>query len=295
MFNSPRFEHALPWLLRAAWIGVLVVGGGAVDGATADRSAGVQNLSQYGGLALWLVGVAAMAVLAPISLTAVRVTVPLTIPAAMIVWVAGATAIDAVMFLCLAILSTALAFSGEIGRSFVQASAYGDEDRYPLRPPAGYALAAGIAWIIMTAALFSGPLLIATHNWFAGVPIILLAIAAVVRLAPRWHRLARRWFVMMPTGIVVHDHLVLAETLMLPHQEVATMRLAPADTEAADMTGPAAGHAIEIVTVESVTAIFAATPARPSGGAIHLTACLVAPTRPGRVLAAAAEHHIQVG
>ena len=69
----------------------------------------------------------------------------------------------------------------------------------------------------------------------------------------------------------------------------------PATTEAADLTGPASGHAIEVLTHESVTAILAATPAAPRGTVIHLTGCLVSPTRPGRMLAAARERNLPVG
>jgi hypothetical protein len=95
--------------------------------------------------------------------------------------------------------------------------------------------------------------------------------------------------------LVIHDHLVLAETLMLRRAEIGRLHLAPAGTEAADLTGPAAGHAIEILTTESVTAIRAATPAKPTGTAIHLTACLVSPTRPGAALAAAGARRLPVG
>ena len=103
---------------------------------------------------------------------------------------------------------------------------------------------------------------------------------------PRWHRLSRRWLVVVPVGLVVHDPLVLGETLMLRRNEIGSVALARASTEAADLTGPAGGHAVEISTTQPVTAIFASTPSEPGGRAIHLTACLVAPTRPGRAIAA---------
>ncbi len=99
----------------------------------------------------------------------------------------------------------------------------------------------------------------------------------------------------VPIGLVIHDQLVLAETVMLRRQEIAGMRLAASDTQAADLTGPAAGHALEITTVEPVTAIFAATPKQPRGNAIHLTACLVSPTRPGLALTAAARRRLPIG
>jgi hypothetical protein len=82
---------------------------------------------------------------------------------------------------------------------------------------------------------------------------------------------------------------------MIRRNELSGVRLATADTEALDLTGPASGHAIEISTVEPVTAILAATPKYPRGTAVHFSACLVCPTRPGQVLADAAERRIRVG
>jgi hypothetical protein len=101
--------------------------------------------------------------------------------------------------------------------------------------------------------------------------------------------------VLGPIGVEIHDPLVLAETVMLRRQELAGIRLAPADTEAADLTGPATGHAVEISTHESTTVIHAATPKTPRGTAIHLRSCLVAPSRPGRALRAAAAKRLPVG
>jgi len=72
-------------------------------------------------------------------------------------------------------------------------------------------------------------------------------------------------------------------------------RLALVDTAAADLTGPAAGHAIEITMHEMVQVLFAATKARSKGTAIHAQAVLVAPSRPGRALRALAERKILTG
>jgi hypothetical protein len=101
--------------------------------------------------------------------------------------------------------------------------------------------------------------------------------------------------VLVPTGVVVHDQLVLGETLMIRRNELAALRLAPAGTEALDLTGPAAGHAVEIVTRDSTTAILAATPKTPRGRVVHFTACLVSPSRPGQLLGAARERRLPVG
>ena len=63
-------------------------------------------------------------------------------------------------------------------------------------------------------------------------------------------------------------------------------------------TGPgalaASGYAIEIATTESVTAVFAFTPAEPNGKAIHLRSFLIAPSRPGLALRSAAARGLPV-
>ena len=98
----------------------------------------------------------------------------------------------------------------------------------------------------------------------------------------------------VPAGVVVHDPLVLADTFPLRSGQVASIRLAPADTEAADLTGPASGYAVEVSTTESVTTVFAFTPAEPNGKAIHLRAFLIAPSRPGSALRSARERGLPV-
>jgi len=288
-------DRLVPWLLRLAWIAVLVAGGAAIDGATADRSDTIGTVARYTGFAGWVTGVAAMAVPAVVSLTATRIVVPLAVPIAVVSLVAGADRLDGVLFLVSSLLATVIVFSAEIGRTFVQASAYGEEDRNLLRPPAAYATASVVTWAIWAVLLISAPLLLADGRWIIGAPAAIGAIVLGLFGWPRWHRLSARWFLIVPVGLVVHDSLVLGETLMLRRQELAAVRLAPADTQAADLTGPAVGHAIEISTLEPVTVHLAATPKAPRGNVIHMRAGLVAPSRPGRALSAAAERRLPVG
>ena len=285
----------MPWVLRLVWIAVLVTGGAAIDDATASSTDTFASVVRYAALAGWFAGVCAMALPAVVSLTAVRLIVPVAVPVAGVTLVAGADAATGSTLLAVALLAVVVAYSALLGRAFVQASAYGEEDRHLLRPPAAYALAAGISWVLWAALAIAGVLLLADRRWILGVVVGLAAVGIGVLGWPRWHRLSRRWFVIVPIGVVIHDQLVLAETVMLRRQEIAGIRLAPAGTEAADLTGPAAGHAVEVSTHEATTVIFAATPKQPRGTAIHLRACLVAPSRPGEALQAALRRRLPVG
>jgi hypothetical protein len=282
-----RLARTTPWVARLAWIAVAVIGGTAVESAVEDRSSAVAWTAAIGGWGLWAVGALGLAIAAVRSLTVVRIVVPLALGATIAAGLGGATAIDLVLLGAPAILAAAAVMTAEFGRQYVQASAYGDEERFPLRLPVGAGLAAVVAWLVWAPAAIAGPLLVAAESWVAGALLCVLAVAGVVLLGPRWHRLSMRWFVLVPAGVVVHDPVVLADTFPLRTAQVASIGLAHADTDAADLTGPASGYAVEIATTESVTAVFAFTPSEPNGKAIHLRSFLIAPSRPGRALRSA--------
>jgi hypothetical protein len=282
-------------LLRVAWVVVLVVAVPALDGAFQDRSRTALDVARGAGGAVWLAGVAAMAIPSVVGLTATRAIVPLSVPAAIATGIGGAAVPEAVGFVVAGLAATFIACSAELGRAFVQASAYGDEDRHVLRPPLVYLVACAVTWIVWAAALLAGTLLLADRRWVFGGVCSALAVAGAVWAWPRWHKLSRRWLVLVPTGLVLHDHLVLGETLMIRRDELTGVRLAPAGTEALDLTGPAPGHAVEVSTGAATTAILAATPKTPRGRAIHFTGCLVSPTRPGRFLAESRARRLPVG
>lgn len=282
-----RFAGVTPWVARSAWILVAVIGGSAVESAVDGRSSAVAWTAAIGGWGLWAAGALALAIASVWSLTVVRIVVPMSLITTITAGIGGAPAIDLVLLGGPTVVAAAAVTTAEFGRQWVQASAYGDEERFPLRFPVGAGLAAIISWLVWAPALIAGPLLVAARSWFAGVPLCVLAIAGAVLLGPRWHRLSLRWFVLVPAGVVVHDPVVLADTFPLRTAQVASIGLAPADTQAADLTGPASGYAIEVATTESVTAVFAFTPADPNGTAIHLRSFLIAPSRPGRALRSA--------
>ena len=285
----------LPWMLRVTWIATAAVGWPAVSSAVSDRSDAVEAVAMVGGAVGWVAGVGAMAIPATLSLTATRLIVPLAPVAGLATLVGGSDTAHAVELMVVGTLATLVAMSGELGQLFVQASSYGDEERHPLRPPLGFATIAVVAWMVWAGSLMAGPLLVAARAWIPGVVVTAFAVVGTMALPRRWHQLSRRWLVLVPAGLALHDPVVLGETLMLRRSEIASIRLALVDTDAADLTGPTTGHAIEVGTAVAVTALLAPTRQQPRGRAIHLTAFLASPTRPGRALLAARKRHLPVG
>lgn len=271
------------WLFRLSWAALVLTMGPAVDGALDGRSRPVQIVGTVGAWAIWGIMVAASLVPTTVSLTAVRMITPSAIVAAAVAWGAGASTAAGIVALATACVAALLAFSGEVGEAFAQGSAYGHERRLPLRPPGPYVLILPLAWAPLCAAVIIGPLALAARNWAVGIPVIVVAIPLAVALGRRFHRLSRRWIVLVPAGIVIHDYLVLGETCMVAKNDAVSVGLAPAGTEAANLTGNALGPALELRLREHTTVVLAAPP-RGLTSAIHAKSVLLSPTRPGRAL-----------
>lgn len=283
------------WVARGLWLVVAVLGGSGFGEALASHSRPVQLTGTLLLWAGWAV-VAGMLVLpSALGLTLTRMVAPIGAVAATAAFVHAGASTGTVVALASTILTVLVVFSGEFGQIMVQASAYGDEQRFLLRPPAAFYLPTILSWAVWCAAVIAGPLALAAQGWVVGVVLTALAIAGGWFLVPRFHRLSRRWVVLVPAGFVLHDHVVLAETVMFRAQQIIRARLALADTQAADLTGPAGGHAVELTIGDTDTVVLAATRDKPGGTALHVRAILCAPTRPGRLLQAAGDRRLPVG
>lgn len=273
----------LVWVLRGVWLAQLI--GLAVYGdALADHSRPVQVTATIGLWLGWATVLTALLVPSTVSLTTARLVVPVAPVVAGWALVEGGDAVVGGLAVALGVLATVLALSGEVGEVFVQASAYGDERRVPLRPPGPMLPVVAVAWAVWAAAVLAGPLLLAARAWVPGTLVTALAVALGAVLPQRFHRLSRRWLVVVPAGLVLHDHVVLAETAMFRARQVRSWALAEVGTEAADLTGGALGPALELTLAEPATVVLAATPSHPGGRALHVRSLLVSPTRPGRAL-----------
>lgn len=281
-------------MLRVLWVALAVVMGFAIASAGDEHSKAAAFASATGWWLVVAVVIVALVVPSALGLTLVRVIAPFTVVIAIAALALGASSIVGALAVAVAAVVALVAMSGEVGEAMVQGSAYGKEHRLPLRPPAALLLPLVVSWVVWAAAMLAAVLLLSAEQWLVGIVVTTLAFGLTWLLVTRSHRLSLRWLVLVPAGLVVHDPVVMGETLMVPKGNIAVARLALADTQAADLTGPAAGVALDIAVHEMVLAVFAANRSQPKGKALHVQSFLVAPTRPGRALQALASAGIHV-
>lgn len=283
------------WTLRVLVVALAISMTVAIGNAADVRSSAAAPVATIA----WGLGtialVIALVVPSPLALTLVRMLAPATMAAAVTALLLGGGALWGTVAVVTSVLTSMVALSAEAAEALVQGSAYGREYRLPLRTPAVLLMPMLLIWSVWCTALLSAVLALGAEHWVIGIVLAILAGALGWLLAQRLHHLSRRWLVIVPAGIVVHDAVTLGETLMVQRRNVAVAHLAPADTQAADLTGPAAGHALEIVLRDMELVVLAATVAEPKGKALHVQSILVAPSRPGRALKALADGKIPVG
>jgi hypothetical protein len=288
-------REALVWATRALWLSLPLTLGWAIGDALAGRSSAVRMTAIAGAWTLWAVGLVALLVPTTVSLTVIRMIAPAAPVAAVASLLGGARAVPGGLSLAHSLAAVATVFSADVGQRFVQGSAYGDEARFPLRPPGLYVAGpVPTAWAVLAVCLGAGPLLLAARQWVPGILLSALGIAIAGPLGRRFHRLARRWVVVVPAGVVVHDHVTLAETVLFRRSELSGVRLAPAGTTATDLTARSLGLAVEIDLMTPAAVAVNGT-GRSAPTAATTAALLVAPSRPGRLLDECRRRGLHVG
>ena len=221
----------------------------------------------------WTTVVIAVLVPSPISATAVHAIAPLAVVCALL-------AVDPLSIFG-SVVALIVAHSSVLMDRMVQGGAYGREQRFALRTPLTYMAPAGLAWLILVGTVLGGSLLLAATQWFIGAPLLAVGIFASFNIPQRLHRLSRRWLVVVPAGVVIHDHLVLAETFMNPRNKIAAITVVDSDGESADFTGGVIGPRIAIELREADKIVLSKITAKTLGTteALHVKSYTVAPRR----------------
>jgi hypothetical protein len=285
------------WLLRVAWLVLPLVAGPAA----ADALHGWANTPRIvAEILLWLSwGIGLLAVFAPRppTLTALRTIAPAFLVLAVVVAIDGEPSTLAVIGATVATAIVAVLAAGDdIALAAANSIAYGDELRVPLRiPPALFLGPLPLARVAIVASVVAPALLLADDNLTLGVLALVIGVALLLVLGRALYGLSRRWAVLVPAGLLLHDQHALVEAVLFPRATIR--RLGPARADASDAALDLTQRAFGLVVALELDEPAVVAPRRPGRtlqveSADHL---LFTPTRPGALLAAAAARRIPVG
>jgi hypothetical protein len=286
-----RSDRALAWAVRVLWAVLPLVAGPPLAAALAGASRPVQVVASVGLWAGWAVGLLAALAPRPVGLTGLRVLAPAGAAAAVAAAAGGHRSVPA---LVLTLALAAGVVSSEVAAVFANGAAYPNERRFPLRAPAPLLVGpVPLAWAVIVVGIAAGPLLLAARQWLAGAVAVAVGLPAAGFLVRALHGLSRRWAVLVPAGLVLHDPMTLADPVLFKRATVEALRPAPAGTDSLDLTQRAPGLALELLLAEKVPMALV-RPGRPeeAGASARL---LFTPARPGALLAAARARRIPTG
>lgn len=232
------------------------------------------------GWTLWTLATIAMLVPSSVSLTAIRIIVPIGIVAS----IASASPVAVFSSIVVGVVAS----SAVLADIMVQGDAYGDERRFCLRTPVPQMAPAVVAWALLVGPVIIGSLGLCARQWTWGSPSLAIGTVAVAVIPRRLHRLARRWLVIVPAGVVLHDHVVLGETLMVMRSRITGVNVVAAPDDAADLTGGVVGPRVTITLSEAEKVVLSDITAKLLGTtiALHVTTFAFAPRRRDAALAA---------
>lgn len=282
---------------RALWLLLAVVSTPTISDAIAGHSNPVVAVATVGLGIAWTTGAVALLVARSASLTVLRLVVPAGLAAMVAAVIAGGAPDGAdLATLVVAALAVAGALAPWVAEAWVDGSAYGPEQRAPLRtPPLLLFVVAPVTWAVVVAGVAAGPLLLATRQWAAGATTLVVGWAAALAGVRSLHQLARRWVVVVPAGLVLHDPLSMPEAQLFLRASIERVGPAEADADDAvteDLTAGAAGLALELVATEPVEVLVRS--GRRTATTRTVDRVLFTPTRPRTVLEAAQARRIPV-
>lgn len=274
---------AARWGPLAVWLTVPFLAGPAFADALAIRSRPVQLTGSTILWALWAAGLLLTLVPTTVSLTGVRIVAPAVLVASCWATLSGADSGNAALALIDAWVVLVALTNRWVGHVQVNGSSYGDEERFLLGIAGPLLLGPlEVAWLLLVTGATAGPLLLAAGNWLLGIPAIVVGWPVAYVMTRSMHGLSRRWLVLVPAGLVVHDYSAVTESVLVPRRQLDQVSLGLADTDAVDLTLGALGPGVQIDLVDTL-AVSLRPGRRPGRGAsaevVETSSLLVSPVR----------------
>ncbi len=278
------------WFARVAWATLPITTGSTLANALDDWSSSTRNVA---GALLWLafaLGLMGVALPRPESVLGLRILAPLLV----IVEVAAVISTDdvgtatSIVGLVAAFAAWCAVSMPQLAEAGLNALAYGDERRFPLKvPPALFLGPLPFAVVALGASVATGPLLLADGRIVEAALAIAIGVPVAMYLSRSFRSLCRRMAVIVPAGIVIADPMTLTDPHLFAVERIAGLRrLEPAERPDADTHDTRSGAFVGSFALElnASASLMRSHPGRREATAFSARSVWFAPVRPAAFL-----------
>ena len=279
-------ESVTTGIMRITWLSLPLFCGPALSDSFNDFELLLRTTVSITLWAFWALILLSTLLPTPISLAIVRIGAPAA--AALSVWSAletgGSTA--GIIGLTVSAVAASVAISASLGDRFSDGASYGDERRFLLRAPGPVLLLFGpLAWLTSLAGLTLGPILLLNRNFLFGTLVTLGGLPLSVIASNAIYQLGKRWVVLVPAGILLHDHLSVGDPTLIPRNQIADFSPAKARTDALDLSQNSFGLSLEIRCVTPLSMMLKKGNRKTVNESSAVESFMINPARPNVVLA----------
>jgi hypothetical protein len=276
------------WCARLAWAVLPITTGSALADALNGWSTAPATVTAVLLWGAWVAGLVALLAPRPWGLTLLRVAAPVAVLATIAAAPSTSTA-NAIVATASALLAAVLTLAPPFAQATGNALAYGDEVRFPLSIPTPLLLLpVPLAVVLVGAGVATGPLLLADGHVVFGILAVVVGLPLAAFLVRSLHALSRRWFVMVPAGVVIVDPLILLDPVLMQRDEldgIGPTRPDPALERALDLRLGSRAGSVTIALTEPAS--FSRRRGRTDGAIVDTDIVLIAPIRRAEVMATA--------
>ena len=243
----------------------------------------------------WVLILLSTLIATPVSLAIIRIGAPAA--AALSLWSALETngSDSGTIGLVASAIAACVALSAPLGDRFSDGASYGDERRFLLRAPGPVLLLLGpLAWLTSVAGLTVGPILLLNKNFLFGSLISLCGFPLAALASNAIYQLGKRWLVLVPAGILLHDHLSVGDPTLIPRNQLANFSPAKVETNALDLSQNSFGLSLEIQCLTPLSMMLRTGTKKTTNETSIVESFLINPVRPNVLLAEAQKRGLRV-
>ena len=282
-------------IMRVIWISLPLLCGPSLADSLNDFKLLLRTAVSISLWTFWVLILLSTLIATPISLAIIRIGAPAA--AALSLWSALETSgsVSGIIGLAASAIAACVALSAPLGDRFSDGASYGDERRFLLRAPGPVLLLLGpLAWLTSVAGLTVGPILLLNKNFLLGSLISLCGFPLAALASNAIYQLGKRWLVLVPAGILLHDHLSVGDPTLIPRNQLANFSPAKVETNALDLSQNSFGLSLEIQCLTPLSMMLRTGTRKTTNETSIVESFLINPVRPNVLLAEAQKRGLRV-